>query len=92
MHANSRPPNEVQRQKLGAILHHALMEMRHLAGGGHVQQAADLADAFQSLPQQMWRQGFNLTLFRQAFLEPYARRWNSVFDYLAMLDEVERLA
>lgn len=76
------------------MLHHALVEIRMLAGSGHGQQASDLADAFHNLPQEMWCDYFSITFFRDAFLYPYCQKWpqRKVYNYIAMLEEVEKLA
>ena len=58
-----------QRETLCELLHHALVEIRLLAGAGKAAQAADLADAFHNLPKAMWSEEFSLELFRGAFLQ-----------------------
>jgi hypothetical protein len=86
-------PNDVQRQKLCDMLHHALVEIRMLGASGRGQQASDLADAFHNLPQEIWRDYFSIASFRDAFLAPYYRKWpdRRPYDYIALLEEVERL-
>ena len=93
MHLDSRLPNDAQRKKLCEMLHHALVEIRILAGSGHGEQASDLADAFHNLPHEMWRDYFSITFFRDSFLGPYYRKWpqRQIHDYRAMLEEVEKL-
>ena len=93
MHPDSALPNDEQRKKLCDMLHHALVEIRMLGGGGHGEQASDLADAFHNLPQEIWRNYFSISHFRQAFLVPYYRKWpdRRPYDYIALLDEVEKL-
>jgi hypothetical protein len=93
MHPDSGLPNDQQRKKLCEMLSHALVEIRARAGDGQHQRAHDLADAFHNLPRDMWCDHFSISFFREAFLRPYYREWpvERPFDYLAMLDEVERL-
>ena len=94
MHPDSKLPNDAQRRKLCEMLHHALVDIRNLAGAGHSQQASDLADAFHNLPHEIWCDYFSLTFFREAFLDPHYQRWPQVSfrDYRLLLSEVERLA
>jgi hypothetical protein len=93
MHPDSRVPNEAQHRKLCDMLHHALVEIRMLAGGGHGEQAADLADAFHNLPLEIGRNSFSVAFFREAYVVPYYRKWpdRRLFDYIALLDEIEIL-
>ncbi len=93
MHPDSQLPNEAQQKKLCDMLHHALGDIRLLAASGHGEQASDLADAFHNLPQEIWRDYFSISFFRDAFLVPYYRKWpaRQPRDYIALLDEVERL-
>ena len=93
MYPDSRVPNEAQQKKLCDMLHHALVDIRTLAGSGHGEQASDLADAFHNLPHEIWRDYFSISYFRQGFLVPYYRKWpdRRPRDYMALLDEVERL-
>jgi hypothetical protein len=93
MHPDSRIPNEPQRKKLCDMLHFALSDIRQLGYTGNAAQAADLADAFHNLPQEIWADYFSISFFREAFLVPYYRKWptRGPYDYLALLDEVEEL-
>lgn len=93
MRPEAKVPNEAQQKKLCDMLHHALVDIRALAGAGHGEQASDLADAFHNLPQEIWRDDFSVSVFRDAFLVPYYRKWpeRRFRDYLALLDEAERL-
>ena len=93
MYPDSRLPNDEQRKKLCQMLSHALTEIRARAGDGQCQRAHDLADAFHNLPHEMWRDYFSISHFRETFLKPYYREWpvERPYEYLAMLDEVERL-
>jgi hypothetical protein len=92
-HPDSKMPNEAQQKKLCDMLHHALVDIRNLAGSGHGEHASDLADAFHNLPQEIWQESFSISHFRNAFLAPYLRKWKgySFRDYDALLDEVEKL-
>ena len=92
MHADSKKPNEAQQQKLCEMLYHALVEIRIFAVSERGERASDLADAFHNLPHEIWCDYFSLTYFRQAFIEPYARKWSGGRNYAAMLDEVEKLS
>jgi hypothetical protein len=92
MHPDSKVPNAEQQRKLCDMLHHAFVDIRMLAAGGHGEQASDLADAFHNLPHEIWCDYFSISFFRQAFLTPYVRKWSGGRDYSAMLDEVERLS
>ena len=93
MHQDARLPNDAQRKKLCEMLHYALVEIRSLAVSDRGEQASALADAFHNLPHEMWCDFFSVSFFRDAFLKPYCRRWPEprLCDYLAVLDEVERL-
>jgi len=93
MHPDSRLPNDAQRKKLCEMLSCALTEIRGRAGGGQFQRASDLADAFHNLPHEMWCEYFSTSFFRDAFFKPYYRQWpvEHPHDYLAMIEEVERL-
>jgi len=93
MHPDAKVPSEAQQKKLCDMLHHALVDIRMLAGAGHGEQASDLADAFHNLPQEIWCDYFSISHFREAFLVPYYRKWpdRRPRDYVALLDEVERM-
>lgn len=92
IHPDEKVPNEAQQKKLCDMLHRALVDIRNLARD-HGEQAADLADAFHNLPHEIWRDYFSISYFRQSFLVPYCRKWadRTPTDYLALLDEVEKL-
>jgi hypothetical protein len=93
MQPDSCLPNEAQQRKLCDLLNHALVDIRNLAASGNGEQASDLADAFHNLPHEIWCDYFSISFFRNAFLVPYLRKWPSRHfrDYLALLDEVEKL-
>jgi hypothetical protein len=56
-------------------MHFALVEMRLLGCAGKSQQVADLADALHNLPNCMWKEGFNLEFFRDAFLATHQEKY-----------------
>jgi hypothetical protein len=93
MHPDSRLPNNAQQKKLCDMVHRALVDIRMLAATGRGEQASDLADAFHNIPQEIWVEYFSVSFFREAFLIPYYRKWpdRTPCDYLAMLEEVEKL-
>lgn len=93
MHPDSRQPNDAQRKKLCDMLHLALSEIRAMAGTGRGEQASDLADVFHNLPHEIWADYFSISYFRRAFLVPYYHKWpdRRPYDYMLLLDEVERL-
>jgi len=93
MHPDSQLPNDEQRKKLCQMLGYALTEIRARTGDGQSLRAADLADVFHNLPNEMWCDYFSISFFRESFLKPYYRKWpvEHPFDYMQMLDEVEKL-
>lgn len=92
MHPDSRQPTEEQAKKLCDMLHKALVDIRNLSWGGHSEQAGDLADTFHNLSHEIWCDYFSFSYFRKAFLLPYRAKWpRGPYDYLAMLDEIEKL-
>ena len=93
MHPDSQMPNDEQRKLLCDMLHHALVEIRLMAAAGRCEQASDLADAFHNLPHEMWQDYFSISFFREAFLNPYYRKWKipPVYDYLGALAHVAEL-
>lgn len=85
-------PNDAQRKKLCDMLSHAFVEIRSLAPTDGC-RASELADVFHNIPNELWRDYFSISFFREAFLLPCLRRWpKGPYDYLAALDEVEDLA
>lgn len=82
-----------QKQLLLDMLHNALLEIRRLGRQGHAEQAADLADAFHNLPALLLNDHLRLPLLR-TFLAEYQQKYASqgglLYDYLALLDEVEQ--
>lgn len=92
MNIQSNHLNDKQRKALCNILHLALTEIRQLGYSGKAERAADLADAFHNLPQEIWSENFDFLHFRQGFLFPYYQKWpNKGFDYLVLLKKVEEL-
>ena len=86
-------PNENQRRLLCEMLHRVLLETRILGWEGKATQAADIADAFHELPIYMISQDFSWTIFRsylETYQDKYPRKQNSEFDYLSLLEEIER--
>ena len=88
-------PSDSQKQALGVMLFHALLEIRVLGWEGHSQQAADLADAFHNLPILMYSSKFDWSFFRN-FLLTYQTKYSGttgrLYDYVAELNEIEKLA
>ena len=92
MHPDSKLPTDEQRKLLADMLHWAFVEIRALGLAGCAKQAAALADVFHNLPQEMWRDYFSVSYFREGFLAPYLNDWpRGPFDYSAMLQKVEDL-
>ena len=91
MHPDSKLPSQSQQMRLCDMLHHALVNIRMLAGSGCGEQASDLADAFHNLPHEIWCDYFSVSYFRDAFLMAYISKWNDGRIYLEMLDEIEKL-
>jgi hypothetical protein len=92
--SETKRPSENQIRLMGKMLHWALVEIRGLGREGKSEQAADLADAFHSLPAYMFSTHFDWSLVRavlQAYQDKYSLpqgRWP--FDYLTSLDRIER--
>lgn len=84
---------------LGRMLYLALVEIRMLSATKSTEQAFALADAFHNLPLYMFSPNFSREKTRM-FLEGYQSKYprvvkdgvvsGSYFDYLSMLDEIER--
>lgn len=57
---------------------------------GKPAQAADLADAFHNLFEDMWREDFSLEFFRNAFLKDYQQKYPeaTVVNYVAAIEEM----
>lgn len=88
--ANDSFPTEKQREMLCDMMHAAFIELRLLGWGGNATAAADLADAFHSLPTEMFRGRFDWDLLR-GMLGEYQRKWrgsSSGRDYVRMLDQI----
>lgn len=91
MEEQTGPLNNAQRKKLSEMLQLALADVRIFSLTGQDEQASDLADAFHTLPLDLWREDFDLWFFREAFIYPYTRKWGNDPDYLRMLEEVSAL-
>ena len=66
---------ENQRKDLARLTHHALVEIRFLIHAGKPEQAAELADAFHNLPEEMWDEDFSLEKVRDNYLAPYQKQF-----------------
>lgn len=89
---NFNPPTERQRELLNQMLYHVMVEIRILCWGGHMEQAAALADAFHNLPCVMYSEQFSFPQFR-CELESYQNRYPPPEyqrgpNYIEMLDKV----
>lgn len=82
--------SNAQRQKLCEMTYHASVELRSLARGGACEQAADLADAFHNLPNDLWRSSFSLEDFRDRCLKPFQSKYprQGLWDYVDWVNEV----
>ncbi|WP_395741794.1 hypothetical protein [Prosthecobacter sp.] len=90
MPPDAKPLTDAQRQALCQIMYRAFLEIRSLGSSG-TEQAAGLADAFHNLPNDLWRDDFSLTFFRDAFVGNYQAKYprsGGVFDYVAMVNEI----
>ena len=85
------PPTDEQRRLLCEMIYRAFVEMRMLGWSGNTEQAADLADAFHNLPLVMYRDDFSWSFFRHflvTYQTKYPRGEGSLYDYLAMLEQI----
>ena len=83
------------------MMHKAFEEIRSLAWVGFPEQAGALADAFHNLPIYLFSPNFNWETTR-LFIEGYQKKYprilknntvtGSYYDYMSMLDEIERLS
>ena len=90
MSPDAKPLTDAQRQALCRMMHAAFVEIRSL-GATKTAQAADLADAFHNLPNDLWWDEFSLVFFRDAFLGPYHTKYprsGGFFDYMSMVNEI----
>lgn len=85
-------PTEPQRQRLCEMMTWAFVEIRMLGWNGHAQQAADLADAFHNLPQEMYGCGGWWWSILREYLQRYQQKYEVSRDYVAKLDEIRALA
>ena len=85
-------PTHDQRVMLGNLLHDALIEIRHLGWNGMGQQAADLADAVENIPTELFGVGvfqwFQLRLLLQGYQKKYEQENGT--DYVSRLDRIRR--
>lgn len=90
IHPDAELLTDAQRRELCEMMHYAFVEMRLLGWGGKAEQAADLADAFDNLPKDIWSEEFSLQFFRDAFLKAYQQKYTErrVRDYVAMVNEI----
>ena len=84
--------SESQRHELCELLGRALVHIRLLARKGKSAQAADLADAFHSLPTMLYSPIFSWQVL-DMFLESYERIYppskpGDYFDYRAVLRRI----
>lgn len=81
---------DVQRQRLCELISFAFLEMRALGWAGKTGQAADLAGAFHDLSNNLWKEGFSLEFFRDAFLAAYHQNYpeGRVRDHLGVVNEI----
>jgi hypothetical protein len=85
--------NEAQRQKLGELIHNVLVEIRELGWNGKAQQAADLADAFHNLPNDLWDDELALERFCDLYLKDYLTKYPQpgFFNFQTSLDQIIRM-
>lgn len=82
--------NDAQRQKLGELIHDVLVEIRELGWNGKAEQAADLADAFHNLPNDMWDDDLALEQFCDLYLKDYQKKYpvGGLYDYSVRIQNV----
>jgi hypothetical protein len=73
------------------MLYRAFLQIRMMGWAGKAEQAAELADLFHNLPQEMWRDYFSVSFLRRSLLEYQSRHSCGVQTFLNLLDEVDRL-
>ncbi len=83
-------PTEFQVEMLCQMMSCAFLEIRIFGWDGNAERAADLADAFQNLPNLLFSDEFDWELFRNTYLKNYQDNHSiSSFDYVAILDEIQ---
>jgi hypothetical protein len=84
--------SEVQRRELCELLGRALVQIRGLSRQGNYQQAADLADAFHSLPTMLYSPIFSweaLEIFFVSYHKMYPpSQPRDYYDYLSALRSI----
>ena len=82
-------PTEEERARLCDIIGYAFVQLRILGWQGKAAQAADLADAFHNLPQEMYGHGrFNWQITR-GMMQWYEEKWpDQNYRCTAMLDKI----
>ena len=82
--------NEEQIAKLLQMIHFAFTDIRMLAGQGKAEQAADLADAFHNLPDDMRKDEVALEQFRDLYLKPYFEKHpeGNAHNYIALVNNI----
>ena len=90
MNPDAKPLTDAQRRKLCEMMYHAFVDLRLLGWAGKPEQAADLADAFHNLPNDIWHDDFDLEFFRDSFVGVYQRKYpeGQIRDYVSMVDEI----
>ncbi len=84
-------PTEQQRRRLCEMMAWAFLEIRMLGWAGHAQQAADLADAFHNLPQEMYGVGLWQWARVREELQHYQQKYGGSRDYVGQLEEIKAL-
>jgi hypothetical protein len=82
--------NEEQIAKLFQMIHFAFTDIRMLANQGKAKQAADLADAFHNLPNDLRKNEVALEQFRDWYLKPYYEKHpeGTAFNYVALVNDI----
>jgi hypothetical protein len=82
--------DDAQRKKLGELIHDVLVEIRGLGWNGKGEQAADLADAFHNMLNDMWDDDFALEQFCDLYLKDYVGKYpeGGIYDYRARIQRI----
>lgn len=82
-------PTIFQVELLCEMMSCAFLEIRIFGRDGNAERAADLADAFQNLPNLLFSDEFDWDFFRNSYLKNYQDAHStSSYDYVAMLDKI----
>jgi hypothetical protein len=73
------------------MLYRAFLQIRMMGAAGEAEQAAELADLFHNVPQDMWRDYFSVSFLRRCLLEYQSRYSYGVQTFLDLLNEVDTL-